>query len=82
MRAIALFTVALAACGRGSSMDGLLEVRNITVSIQRPPRDVYAFITNGDNVPRWAAGLGTGCGGSTASGGLACAHGVYGGHSP
>jgi hypothetical protein len=59
VRAIALFTVALAACGRGSSMDGLLEVRNITVSIQRPPRDVYAFITNGDNVPRWAAGLGT-----------------------
>ena len=40
-------------------MDGLLEVRNISVSIQRPPRDVYAFITNGDNVPRWAAGLGT-----------------------
>ena len=40
-------------------MDGLLEVRNISVSIQRPPVDVYAFITNGDNVPRWAAGLGT-----------------------
>jgi uncharacterized protein (TIGR02246 family) len=40
-------------------MDGLLEVRNISVSIQRPPGDVYAFITNGENVPRWAAGLGT-----------------------
>ncbi len=37
----------------------LREVRNITVSIHRPPQDVYAFITNGDNVPRWAAGLGT-----------------------
>jgi uncharacterized protein YndB with AHSA1/START domain len=59
VRAIALFTVALAACGGGSSMDGLLEVRNISVSIQRPPGEVYAFITNGDNVPRWAAGLGT-----------------------
>jgi hypothetical protein len=59
VRAIALFTVVLAACGRGASMDGLLEVRNISVSIQRPPGDVYAFITNGDNVPRWAAGLGT-----------------------
>jgi uncharacterized protein YndB with AHSA1/START domain len=59
VRASALFTVVLAACGRGSSMDGLLEVRNISVSIQRPPGDVYAFITNGDNVPRWAAGLGT-----------------------
>lgn len=40
-------------------MDGLLEVRNISVSIQRSPRDVYAFITNGENVPRWAKGLGT-----------------------
>jgi hypothetical protein len=39
-------------------MDGLLEVRNISVSIQRSPRDVYEFITNGENVPRWAAGLG------------------------
>jgi hypothetical protein len=40
-------------------MDGLLEVRNISVSIRRPASDVYAFITNGENVPRWAAGLGT-----------------------
>jgi hypothetical protein len=40
-------------------MDGLLEVKNISVSIHRPPRDVYAFITNGENVPRWAEGLGT-----------------------
>jgi hypothetical protein len=40
-------------------MDGLLEVRNISVSIHRPPQDVYAFIANGENVPRWAAGLGT-----------------------
>jgi hypothetical protein len=40
-------------------MDGLLEVRNISVSIHRPPRDVYAFITTGENVPRWAEGLGT-----------------------
>lgn len=42
-----------------SSMDGLREVRNISVSIQRSPRDVYTFIANGENVPRWAAGLGT-----------------------
>lgn len=40
-------------------MDGLLEVKNISVSIQRSPRDVYEFVSNGDNVPRWAAGLGT-----------------------
>jgi hypothetical protein len=40
-------------------MDGLLEVRNITVSIHRAPKDVYAFVSNGANVPRWAKGLGT-----------------------
>jgi hypothetical protein len=39
-------------------MEGLLEVRNISVSIHRAPSDVYAFISNGENVPRWAAGLG------------------------
>jgi len=39
-------------------MDGLLEVRNISVSIRRSPQDVYAFISNGENVPRWAKGLG------------------------
>ena len=40
-------------------MDDLLEVKNISVSIHRSPGDVYAFISNGENVPRWAAGLGT-----------------------
>jgi hypothetical protein len=40
-------------------MQGLLEVRNISVSIHRSPSEVYAFIANGENVPRWAAGLGT-----------------------
>jgi hypothetical protein len=40
-------------------MDGLLEVRNISVSIHRSPTDVYAFVSNGENIPRWAAGLGT-----------------------
>jgi hypothetical protein len=39
-------------------MTDLLEVRNVSVSIHRSPRDVYAFISNGENVPRWAAGLG------------------------
>jgi hypothetical protein len=41
-------------------MDGLLEVRNVTVSIRRSPSDVYAFVANGENIPRWAAGLGSG----------------------
>jgi hypothetical protein len=39
-------------------MDSLFEVRNVTVSIHRPPGDVYAFVTSGENLPRWAAGLG------------------------
>jgi hypothetical protein len=39
-------------------MDGLFEVRNITVSIHRSPSDVYAFVSNGENIPRWATGLG------------------------
>jgi hypothetical protein len=39
-------------------MAGLLEVKNIAVSIHRSPRDVYTFISNGENVPRWAKGLG------------------------
>jgi hypothetical protein len=39
-------------------MDGLLEVRNVAVSIHRSPADVYAFVSNGENVPRWAHGLG------------------------
>jgi hypothetical protein len=60
-----MFAVVFAACARpkannkgGSTMDGLLEVKNIAVSIRRSPKDVYAFIANGENVPRWAKGLG------------------------
>ena len=41
-------------------MEGLFEVRHISVSIQRAPEDVYAFVSNGENIPRWAAGLGHG----------------------
>jgi hypothetical protein len=59
MKALAIVAVALAASVGGSSMDDLLEVKNISVSIHRSPRDVYAFIANGENVTRWAAGLGT-----------------------
>jgi hypothetical protein len=61
-RPVALVALALAACAGppagGSSVEGLLEVRNISVSIHRAPSDVYAFISSGENVPRWAAGLG------------------------
>jgi len=59
MKTLAIVAVALAASVGGSSMDDLLEVKNISVSIHRSPGDVYVFISNGENVPRWAAGLGT-----------------------
>jgi hypothetical protein len=43
----------------GSAMnDGLFEVRNISVSILRSPKEVYAFTSNGENLSRWASGLG------------------------
>jgi hypothetical protein len=41
-------------------MADLLEVRNIDVSIHRAPHEVYTFVSSGENVPRWAHGLGTG----------------------
>ena len=34
------------------------EVRHISVSIDRPPDEVYAFVANPRNVPKWATGLG------------------------
>jgi hypothetical protein len=62
---VSIAALALAACSPASApirgglaMDGLLEVKNITVSIRRPPREVYAFVVNGENIPRWASGLG------------------------
>ena len=39
-------------------MDGMFEVKNISVSIHRSPQDVYAFVSNGEYLPRWATGLG------------------------
>jgi hypothetical protein len=59
MKTLAIVAVTVAASVGGSSMDDLLEVKNVSVSIHRSPGDVYAFISNGENVPRWAAGLGT-----------------------
>jgi hypothetical protein len=35
----------------------LFEVRHISVSIDRPPGDVYEFASNPENLPRWATGL-------------------------
>lgn len=36
----------------------LLEVRHVSVSIHRPPADVYAFAAEVVNLPKWATGLG------------------------
>jgi hypothetical protein len=35
----------------------LLEVRHVSVSINRPPDAVYAFAAEIENLPKWAAGL-------------------------
>jgi Polyketide cyclase / dehydrase and lipid transport len=34
------------------------ESRYIGVSIDRPPDEVYAFVSNPENLPKWATGLG------------------------
>ncbi len=34
------------------------EVRHISVSINRPPDEVYSFVSNPENVPKWATSLG------------------------
>lgn len=41
-------------------MQPLLEVRHISVSIQRSPQDVYRFASDPRNLPRWASGLSAG----------------------
>jgi hypothetical protein len=42
----------------GAAMEELYEVRNVTVSIRRAPREVYDYMSDGANIPRWATGLG------------------------
>jgi len=34
------------------------QVRHISVSLSRPPNEVYAFVSNPENLPKWATGLG------------------------
>jgi len=33
------------------------EAKHLSVSIGRPPAEVYEFLVNPENLPRWAAGL-------------------------
>lgn len=35
-------------------------VQHVSVTILRTPAEVYAFVANPENLPRWAAGLSTG----------------------
>ncbi len=35
----------------------ILESRTLTVSINRPPEQVYEFVSNPENLARWATGL-------------------------
>ena len=39
-------------------MPPLLKARHVSVSILRSPKEVYAFASNIENLPRWASGLG------------------------
>jgi hypothetical protein len=42
----------------GAFMQRTNQVRHISVSIDRPPGDVYAFVSDPVNLPKWATGLG------------------------
>jgi hypothetical protein len=39
-------------------MAGIFETRNLSVSINRRPREVYDFASVPENFPKWASGLG------------------------
>ncbi|MHB8845498.1 MAG: SRPBCC family protein [Nitrospirota bacterium] len=47
---------------RGASMIAIelktYQVRHISVTINRPPHEVYSFVSNPENLPKWATGLG------------------------
>ncbi len=34
------------------------QVKHISVTIDRPPKEVYAFVSDPENLPKWATGLG------------------------
>jgi len=40
-------------------MTPLPRSRTISVSIDRPPKQVYAYVRTVENLPRWASGLGS-----------------------
>jgi hypothetical protein len=40
------------------AMEDMFDFKHISVSINRSPSDVYAFISDGANLAQWASGLG------------------------
>jgi hypothetical protein len=42
----------------GNPMSMTHEAQHISVSINRPPDEIYAFVSNPENLPKWATGLG------------------------
>jgi hypothetical protein len=40
-------------------MGVLQAVRHISISIDREPSEVYEFVSNPENLPKWASGLGS-----------------------
>jgi hypothetical protein len=42
----------------GDLMRTTNQVRHISVSINRTPQEVYALVSNPENLPKWASGLG------------------------
>ena len=51
----------------------ILRARHVSVSIERSPGDVYEFVVNAENLPKWASGL---------SGGIEQIHGQWVSQSP
>jgi hypothetical protein len=46
--------------GVGEQMPAFESVRHVSVTIDRPPQDVYEFAVNPENLPLWAKGLSSG----------------------
>ena len=58
MASLRRVAIALAVSWLGCADEGARdEVRHVSVSIDRPPAEVYAFCADPHNLPRWAAGL-------------------------
>jgi hypothetical protein len=48
-----------AAFEKGTRTMSLYQVRHVSISIDRPPDVVYTFLSQPENLPKWATGLGS-----------------------